>query len=163
VLHLGCLLFEPVLQLDVSVYKSFCAAHRDVSVFYCTRACAALMRVRLQELSAATGRVYKSMCCTCACLSIYKSFALHLDVSTYKSSAHAVPVGLQSTKNVFGWFWLVSKRLLLFYFMKQDEKQPKRIEFRFFSAVLRIRIRNRIRIRKDPKLLAGSGSDPEPK
>jgi hypothetical protein len=31
------------------------------------------------------------------------------------------------------------------------------------KTVLQIRTRNRIRLRKDPKLLAGSGSDPEPK
>ncbi len=37
--------------------------------------------------------------------------------------------------------------------------------FLFGLALLKavLRIRNRIRIRKDPKLLAGSGSDPEPK
>jgi hypothetical protein len=33
--------------------------------------------------------------------------------------------------------------------------------YMLLKAVLRIRIRNRIRM--DPKLLAGSGSDPEPK
>jgi hypothetical protein len=101
---------QPVLHLDVFVNKNFCAAP-EVFVYkslcctwtclstkafvlllgcLSTRACAALMRVWLQEL----------LCCTWTCLSsgvlhlwvsVYKSFVVHLDVSAYKSPAHAVP------------------------------------------------------------------------
>jgi hypothetical protein len=43
------------------------------------------------------------MCCTCVCLST-RAFTATGYVYTYKSLTHAVLLGLQSTKNVFGLF-----------------------------------------------------------
>jgi hypothetical protein len=79
------------------------------------------------------------------CVSVYKSFELHLDVSAYKSPAHAVPVGVH--KKFFLLLRFVSKQICLFRlfrymfetpnqtgYVKQTGKQPRQIEFQFFKV-----------------------------
>jgi hypothetical protein len=119
---------EPALHLCVSVYKSF-VLHLDMS----TRVYAAPVRVRLAEICAAPGRV---------CL---QERVLQLCMSANKSTAHSLPVDVQSThffwfvfgmfrnRHVcFGCFDTCSKnrnksKKVFFGFVKQTEKQPKQI------------------------------------
>jgi hypothetical protein len=76
----GVCLQEPVLHLCVSVHKSF-VLHLDVSVYKS----AAPVRVCLEEICAAPGRV---------CL---QEPVLQLCMYAYKSTAHFVPVDVQCT------------------------------------------------------------------
>jgi hypothetical protein len=98
---LGVCLLEPVLNLCVSVYRRFCVHLGCLS----TRACVALMCVRLQEiLCAPVVSFYKSLCCTHVCVRlqellcapwvsstrvcaapIFVLFVLFLGMSVYKS------------------------------------------------------------------------------
>jgi hypothetical protein len=75
---------EPVLHRDVSVYKSFCVHLRCLSNM--CRACAALMRVCLQELfcSPEVSVDYIEPVLHLF-LYVYKSFVQHLEVSIFKS------------------------------------------------------------------------------
>jgi hypothetical protein len=92
-----------------------------------------------------------ALCCTRTCLSIRKP-VLHLYVSVYKSTSHAVArclvyiflFGLFRNRCVcFAYFDKCSKHRnepekYFFCFVKQTEKQSKQIEFRFFSVQIDI-------------------------
>ncbi len=132
---------EPVLHLCVSVCKIF-VLHLKVSVFKslcCTcsmcmsvypELCAAPLLICLQEFCAAPGRV---------CLQTRVQCMLYLEEHSSHTFFVVCFVFFRNRFVCFGCFDTCSKhrnkpKNIFFSFMKQTEKQPKQIVFRFFSV-----------------------------
>jgi hypothetical protein len=137
---------------ELSVYQSLCCPWSWTSLS--TRAFVLHMTCLSTRAGAAPGRVCLLEPVLHLCVSVYKSFVVHLYMSAYKSLAHTVAenVRLQFCLDLFwlfktGMFASVISihvrntvtnqnklKTLGFGFVKQTEKQPKQIEFRFFSV-----------------------------